>query len=648
MNIVKAQVTGYAFLQGQTNHSGIKVKFIANSPTASTDSTETTANGRYSKVIQGGVYKVFFSKAGYQSIDYNNNNSLVLTSSQVLNPVTLASGNFVNVSGSVSGIWLKRNIYIVKGDITIPAGETLTIQPGTIVKFDGYYKIDVYGNLIATGYEKDTIVFTSNMANVNEGDWNGILYHPSGDSSKVKYCKIEFCENAITCFRRVNITKNVLQNFGTFGINLSHNNDVIIKENKICNFGIDFTNRTGMSPSGIIINSSFPENIEISCNRIFNFRGNGISAYNGYLKIFNNEIFNNIDREATAATIFFTSEECTANIKNNYIHNLNTGLYIGSPALVSDQTIENNVFFNIGSALYVAGLFKGKISTKHNIVSNCNFGFFISNEFSNKLYFSYNILYSNTNNSYNSINTLGLGIPIDSEKDSYFNYFINPIFLNNTPPFLASNSPAFGKGENGTNIGLDISKFCNLKIPCSLLTKPKVILQNNNLAIQNPLTNTRVQWQINNQDEVGQISNVHTNKLLNTEYRVMASLEGCPPIYSEPVSVFKTLLVTTVTITEVIAISDCNQSSKLKRVSSEKATATHAKINLNINQALILLEGNENEVQRWEVHNKDEQFVTSLPPTSSLSFDVLQSGYYYFKSIDKKGNLLKTYKLFLQ
>ncbi|MGH7456535.1 MAG: hypothetical protein ACRENG_34625, partial [bacterium] len=52
------------------------------------------------------------------------------------------------VSGQQSGRWtLAGSPYIVTGNIIVPAGMMLTIDPGVIVKFAGYYGLRVEGTL---------------------------------------------------------------------------------------------------------------------------------------------------------------------------------------------------------------------------------------------------------------------------------------------------------------------------------------------------------------------------------------------------------------------------------------------------------------------------------------------------------------------
>lgn len=106
---------------------------------------------------------------------------------------------YINVSakkipaGNVNGTWIKKaSPYYINGEITIPNGETLTIEPGVEVIFNGHYKFNVQGRLMAIGTETDTISFT---AQDKETGWHGIRFEntpASNDSSQIIYCKLEF------------------------------------------------------------------------------------------------------------------------------------------------------------------------------------------------------------------------------------------------------------------------------------------------------------------------------------------------------------------------------------------------------------------------------------------------------------------------
>jgi hypothetical protein len=104
--------------------------------------------------------------------------------------------------GEVSGTWtLANSPYHINGEITIPNGETMTIEPGVEVVFSGNYKFNVQGRILAIGTESDTIVFTINDTTgfhnltIPDGGWGGIRFinTPSNnDSSKIIYCKLQY------------------------------------------------------------------------------------------------------------------------------------------------------------------------------------------------------------------------------------------------------------------------------------------------------------------------------------------------------------------------------------------------------------------------------------------------------------------------
>ncbi len=88
--------------------------------------------------------------------------------------------------GEVSGVWPKGSTQVIKGDIVIPAGKSLTIEEGVTVLMDTVAKpeIIVKGNLYSLGTEQNPVKFTVNdfykTAAKKFGKlWGGILAAPS-------------------------------------------------------------------------------------------------------------------------------------------------------------------------------------------------------------------------------------------------------------------------------------------------------------------------------------------------------------------------------------------------------------------------------------------------------------------------------------
>lgn len=101
-----------------------------------------------------------------------------------------------DVSGNQSGTWtLTNSPYQVTGDITIPVGQTLNIEAGVNIIFQGYYRIYVNGKIMANGTEAQPVVFTP--ANHNTG-WGGIRLDGTPDISIFRHCLFEYGKTSAT------------------------------------------------------------------------------------------------------------------------------------------------------------------------------------------------------------------------------------------------------------------------------------------------------------------------------------------------------------------------------------------------------------------------------------------------------------------
>ncbi len=82
----------------------------------------------------------------------------------------LAIANNAVAATPVSGIidsdttWtLAGSPYIITGSVLVMEGATLTIDPEVEVRFDGSYRLQIEGQLIAIGTASNLIRFTSNL-----------------------------------------------------------------------------------------------------------------------------------------------------------------------------------------------------------------------------------------------------------------------------------------------------------------------------------------------------------------------------------------------------------------------------------------------------------------------------------------------------
>lgn len=106
---------------------------------------------------------------------------MLLASAGLIADTTIPAGN-------VSGTWsVSGSPYLVNGDLTIPNGQSLIIQPGVEVRFSGAYRLLVDGWLNAVGTQ-DSIRFTTIASDIK---WRGIWFantSAANDSSLIVRC----------------------------------------------------------------------------------------------------------------------------------------------------------------------------------------------------------------------------------------------------------------------------------------------------------------------------------------------------------------------------------------------------------------------------------------------------------------------------
>jgi hypothetical protein len=84
--------------------------------------------------------------------------------------------------------------YTIKSNLNVNKGATLTIEPGTTLKFDSDTYLYVYAGAIfsAVGTAADPIVLTSSKAAPAAGDWVGFQVQNSANSVTLKYVTVQY------------------------------------------------------------------------------------------------------------------------------------------------------------------------------------------------------------------------------------------------------------------------------------------------------------------------------------------------------------------------------------------------------------------------------------------------------------------------
>ncbi|UCD76840.1 MAG: right-handed parallel beta-helix repeat-containing protein [Phycisphaerales bacterium] len=111
--------------------------------------------------------------------------------SGLLGPVSTALAT--DVSGDQWGVWtLGGSPYYLVGDVRVPPGEMLTIEPGVEVIAQGHYKISVEAStLIARGAPDLPILMTATDTNAG---WRGLRLESAEDASDISFCVIEYAK----------------------------------------------------------------------------------------------------------------------------------------------------------------------------------------------------------------------------------------------------------------------------------------------------------------------------------------------------------------------------------------------------------------------------------------------------------------------
>jgi hypothetical protein len=148
---------------------------------------------------------------GVQSPSVNNSDSTAPAKTAI------TSAHFDTLAGPLPPV-LKGDsaLYLVISDIEVPAGSTVTIQPGARLLFREFAGLHVQGKLLAQGMKERPIVFTSEKDHAvnpatslyaNPYDWNGVYIHSEAVGTVIEFAQIAYSVYGIvsdTKFIRLN------------------------------------------------------------------------------------------------------------------------------------------------------------------------------------------------------------------------------------------------------------------------------------------------------------------------------------------------------------------------------------------------------------------------------------------------------------
>lgn len=163
------------------------------------------SNNTFENCVKTPVARDLVSQVSFENNNFINNG---LNSIGIINNTSNVPGaNYILSKSNLGSI--TNAPYSPLNPITIPSGNTLTIQPGVIIKSDVYQinsTFTIQGTLIAEGQPNEPIVFTSpkddlyggdtnsdGVSTPNSSDWsNVVIKASSGSNSVIKNCLFRF------------------------------------------------------------------------------------------------------------------------------------------------------------------------------------------------------------------------------------------------------------------------------------------------------------------------------------------------------------------------------------------------------------------------------------------------------------------------
>jgi len=259
---------------------------------------------------------------------------------------TGATNEYVSLSGSLSSdTILTAGVYVITNDLDVPDGITLTLQPGTILKFKSSKYLNVEGNIDAAGSSDAPITFTAFTDDSIGGDtnddgvsvgtpgyWRHIRLNNKADStlSRLDYVTVKFggkfggfnfkSTSIYLIESHVPITNSLIQYGNGYGIYASDSNS-LIHNNRIEAHQFD----------GVYLPSGAPS---IEGNII---TGNRIGINVGDAAVVG--IHNNTITQNSSYGIYFNYVQNTPTITGNVITENNIALRVPASALPDNTNV---------------------------------------------------------------------------------------------------------------------------------------------------------------------------------------------------------------------------------------------------------------------------------------------------------------------
>ncbi len=365
-------------------------------------------------------------------------------------------------SSTVSGHWqLSDSPILIFNDITVPHTQTLQIDAGVDIIFQGSYKLTISGTLFSVGTAAQPITYHRNDTTgwadtaITTGGWQGILFEPtSADLSIFRYSNVyDMKHGTLDDFRPINIANcNFFHNKnGCMRIDGADLNQLVdigfctfhdnpgktLVSSRSCKYYIHegaFYNNT----AHCLYNDSASNNVLFQANDVYNNTQSDTIA-GGLLKlqfsrgaVANNKIHSNTSLLNAVVACYASEVSLDANIICNNVTIVperpgtnsksiqggaairidDSGATVYRTSIITNNIIANNSTAYCGAAVYLyganAGIFNNTIMNNSAAKGGCIYIFDSVSVGGTSVKVKNNILYHNVDTGGGAIDTLSI------------------------------------------------------------------------------------------------------------------------------------------------------------------------------------------------------------------------------------------------
>jgi len=345
-----------------------------------------TANTTVNIYVEGNLQHEITSAAdGTFTVDiylFDGNNNIYATEfdgSDESEPSEIKQVNYVNTTSrtqgdatsdgpiSVDTVWtpgIPVQPYNITSNLTVNAGITLVIQPGTILTFDDGTSLNVNGELHVSN-AGGQVIFTSSSSNPTAGSWAGLVINNGANNVLIDNALIEWSTIGVwlrSGVADVSISNSSILNTNSRGIYVDGAANTVI-DNVLITDASKGVEITSGSANTLVTNSIFQN---ISQEGIYFFNVGGTA---------NN---NTIDFTSNAISI----RSASPIIQNNFLRNSGNGIWMYANSAVVAPEIKGNAISNNTNGITIIGGFQlaAPIIDSGNRITDNNIGITIGDD----------------------------------------------------------------------------------------------------------------------------------------------------------------------------------------------------------------------------------------------------------------------------